>query len=508
MLNGQLCLRQVVRHPGAALINACLRYMRGLSANMAAHLDGKRLFKQTLGRFIIGIAIFLFGIALLVLYQTSGLPEASILLKELEHKQSRKSELIREQKQKQGNAKKDEQWIKDAEEELSQTRKDVSGVSAIRGPIEWPVIHSLRLATITKLEERIPLRKNGVADAHAQITKISEEIQRIDKELEILTTRTDQWAVRFYRKYDLAVRDYAPIAFVGILLFLVPLGRWVIRSLIWVGPARIAERLAPISFVNGGPMTLTMSESKISLEIEVGMNEEMWVTQSWLEQSSIPEGSSICIHPVASKSKWFMSFWNGLWLMDKIKPSVSNPHAETVRSKERHLVTLSTESNRDSKLCVVSLVEGEGLVVLPRHIVALLFPQEKTPTFSRHWKITSITAWLTGQLCYWRIMGPVKLVMHGCGGIRQHQIASTTEGQSITLERGNLIATCISTTIGLKRRGSCCKSVFGSDPVLAYKLGGSGSYLVEETSMQGKQRSGLFGWLEGVGEFLLKLVGF
>lgn len=76
-----------------------------------------------------------------------------------------------------------------------------------------------------------------------------------------------------------------------------------------------------------------------------------------------------------------------------------------------------TSGNPLYQLAVISLPAGSAIVLHPRCLIGIVQQRDNPVTITRHWRLTSLHAWLTLQLRYLVFHGPGSLIVKGCGGV-------------------------------------------------------------------------------------------
>ncbi len=167
---------------------------------------------------------------------------------------------------------------------------------------------------------------------------------------------------------------------------------------------------------------------------------------------------------------------------------------------------MHTVSPLEDPLAEVALIEipqGTNLILQPQHVIGVVQLRNQPLQIKSHWRLGSLTAWLTLQLRYMVFSGPVKIIVKGCRGVR---VESVGTGQSINQ----------AATMGFT--GNLSYSVTRCDPFIAYVrgkqelfndrfTGDSGFYISEEMPNLGK-KSGITGkGLEGFADSVLTVFG-
>jgi len=165
--------------------------------------------------------------------------------------------------------------------------------------------------------------------------------------------------------------------------------------------------------------------------------------------------------------------------------------------------TLSSKTEPLMELAVLSIPEGSGIVIYPRHLVGVIHPTDSPPVITSHWFLGSAASWLTLQFRYLVFHGPVKLIVKGCQGVK---VESALGGHSIN--QANVIGFSCNLAHSVTRCEPFMPYLYGQQELFNdHFSGGNGYYIYEELPNAGK-KGGVFGkGLEGLVDSVLKLVG-
>jgi len=145
---------------------------------------------------------------------------------------------------------------------------------------------------------------------------------------------------------------------------------------------------------------------------------------------------------------------------------------------------------------------GQALVIRPRALVGVVADRRGPIDIRWQWRLASLHAWLTLQLRYFVIRGPLTLAVQGRRGVRmQAAQASHAIRQNATLGFSTDVA------YSTVRSEPFLPYLRGQAPLLSDRFGGAGVYLYDETPGGGRQGRISRG-LEGITDALLKLVGY
>ncbi len=198
---------------------------------------------------------------------------------------------------------------------------------------------------------------------------------------------------------------------------------------------------------------------------------------------------------------------NTKWLLNARFPLASLAAGMTVLTRIRPLaaetIVVSSTNDPFSEVGVLELGETGAMVLQPHNLVGVLQFKDRPVRITSHWRLGSLTAWLTLQLRYLVFHGPGSLVVKGCRGIRVEPAGS-----------GRLINQAA--TIGFS--ASLAYSTMRTETFMPYLLGkqelfndrfteGPGVYVYEEMPHFGK-KAGITGrGLEWLMDSVMKIFG-
>lgn len=206
-----------------------------------------------------------------------------------------------------------------------------------------------------------------------------------------------------------AIRANLPIALavlVGILML--PL---LLRTFCYFVLAPLATRLPPIRIVPDpqAPAIAAPARSAVSVALDIAPGEELLVQPGYLQSSS---------QPARKRTKWFLnprlpfaSIASGMFALTRVRPE-----GETTTH-----VVVSSQDDPLGEVGVIELPPGAAMVIQPRSLAAIVKPEGVPVAITRHWRLSSLHAWLTLQLRYLVFRGPCRLVLKGCRGVRAEE---------------------------------------------------------------------------------------
>jgi hypothetical protein len=227
--------------------------------------------------------------------------------------------------------------------------------------------------------------------------------------------------------------------------------------------------------------------SSISLPISISQSEELVVVGSHLQ--SLTDGHKTSTKWLFSTAHPFSSFFSGLWMMTRVQASYSCT------------AVLSATTDPLEELNSHRLEAGEGLVILPKHLLAVVYPRSAGVRMRSHWKF-DIHAWLTLQFRYLVLEGPCQVIFGGCRGVRIE-----SAGNARAVSQAMIVGFSSHLEYSVIRTETFMAYLFGQRPLFNDRLMGPGVVLYQEVPSTA-QRSGVTGrGLQGVMDGAMRAFG-
>ncbi|MDO8071745.1 hypothetical protein O3299_09400 [Janthinobacterium sp. SUN176] len=305
-----------------------------------------------------------------------------------------------------------------------------------------------------------------------------------------------QLARNWIARWRAPVMDVAPTAALLVLsAILLPAA---IKAFFYFVLAPVASRLPPLSIarelqVAGSSLPLPPhGESRISA-----------VSQGLLLQPR----QQMLIHPEYLQSSPVSTHKRTQWLLDWRFPFTSLAAGMValtrLHSDEEACVTISASDDPLLEVAVVHLPAGSALVFQPRGLVGLVCDSNQPLAISSHWRLGSLHAWLTLQLRFIVLRGPVTLLVRGCRGVRLERA-----GQGRSISQSATLGFTTDVLYSTLRSETFVPYLRGQQALLNDRFDGdNGVYLYEETPRHGKQPGKAGSWFEGFTDAILKVFG-
>jgi len=175
-------------------------------------------------------------------------------------------------------------------------------------------------------------------------------------------------------------------------------------------------------------------------------------------------------------------------------------------SENKTSFKVSDTDNPVSEFAVVEIPANSSLIIRPHFIIGLTFPEGSPPILKRHWRLTQLEAWCVGQLWFFELSGPIRVVLRGARGVQSH-LSVNDDSIETRLNPGSLIGFSPTVKLSICRSENLWQYLANKDPFYNYSFEGNGAFLTHETQEK-SHGSGPLSWLAGFGDTLLKLAGF
>lgn len=266
---------------------------------------------------------------------------------------------------------------------------------------------------------------------------------------------------------------------------------YLIRLLLYFTVAPFAVRRGTIRIrVPGlGDATLVPAgPSRVSIPVAIGASEELLVRQDFLQTTSLD------------------SRFATQWLIDWRHPLSSIASGLIFLTRVRgagETTTVSAVKDAFAELAEIGMPAGSSCVLHPRALVAVVQPVGTPIRIDSHWRLFSLSAWLTLQLRFLVFHGPGRIVVMGGRGIRvERAVRGRVFGQD------QLVGFSADLAYSVARTETFWPYLLGREPLFKDRVQeGSGILIVEEAPLSARQGRGVSRGLEGAVDALLKAFG-
>jgi hypothetical protein len=194
------------------------------------------------------------------------------------------------------------------------------------------------------------------------------------------------------------------------------------------------------------------------------------------------------------------------WLAGAPLSSAASGMVELTRLRAAEPVIHVVSATLDplAEVSVLSIPQGAAFVFQPRALAGIVQGRDQPMRISSHWRLGSLHAWMTLQLRFLVLHGPVRLIVKGCRGVRVEPAGS---GRSIHQ------AATLGFNAGLAYSAVRCETFWpylrGKSELYEDLFAGDGYYVVEEMPYGGRPPGFLGmgrGW-EGIADAFMKVFG-
>jgi hypothetical protein len=240
---------------------------------------------------------------------------------------------------------------------------------------------------------------------------------------------------------------------------------------------------------NEGAASSQRRVSAVSQEVSFDAEQELLVHPEFLQSS--PDRA-------AKDTKWL---WD--WRLPFTSLASGMVALTRIRAATAETAVISDTRDPFGEIGLVALPQGAALALQPRNLVGVVQQRARPLEISRHWRLGSLSAWLTLQFRYLVFHGPATLIVQGCRGIRVEPAGrgrSIDQAATIGFSANLAYSTTRSETFGAYLMGK--RGLFNDN-----FAGGPGIYVYEEMPYRGR-KTGITGrGLEGVADAVLKALG-
>lgn len=225
------------------------------------------------------------------------------------------------------------------------------------------------------------------------------------------------------------------------------------------------------------------------------------------EDVSVGPDCELLIHPEYLRDVPDEGTKETKWLLDWAIPVSSlaaGLYALTrLRSSSRQSCVVSASKDPLCEVALLRVPAGSALVLQPHSLVGLLQSRTRPVRITRHWRLTSLTAWLTLQLRYLVFHGPATLIVKGCRGV-----GIGCAGSGRVVNQAATIGFSANLDYSVSRCETFASYLLGKKELFNDRFsGGPGYYVYEEMPHFGR-RTGITGrGIEGILDSLRQVFG-
>lgn len=278
------------------------------------------------------------------------------------------------------------------------------------------------------------------------------------------------------------------------ILLLCLAGKFAVRAFFYFVLAPLVTRRAPLR-LDGAPKPgleacAMLAPSGVTQALRLDADQELLVLPRYLQ--STPVAASTTTRWLL-KGRWWTGLVSGMALLTCVRTSGAGEQ-----------VLLSAGDAGASELALVRVGAGSALVLQPRALAGLVCARDRPLAIERHWRLGSLHAWLTLQLRYFLIRGPVTLVLQGTRGVRVQQAdGAHLVRQSATLGFSSEVA------YSTLRSAPFLPYLQGQTDLLYDRFAGDSGIFIHDTAPGTRGKGGrVKRGIEGLTDGVLKVFGF
>lgn len=179
-----------------------------------------------------------------------------------------------------------------------------------------------------------------------------------------------------------------------------------IKALFYFVLAPLAARRPPVRLLpdSEGVLTLETGVSSVSRAITVDSAHELLVHPEFLQSASIGGEKT---------TQWSLN-----WRFALTSLSAGMLALTRIRCEVPEIFVISATRHALAEIAVIDVPAGSAVVMQPHNLVGVIQRRDTPLRISAHWRLASLHAWLTLQLRYLALHGPVRLIVQGGRGAR------------------------------------------------------------------------------------------
>lgn len=274
-----------------------------------------------------------------------------------------------------------------------------------------------------------------------------------------------------------------------------------IKALFYFVLAPLAERSPPVRLLpdSDGVLTLESGTSSVSRAITVDTAHELLVHPEFLQSASVGGEKT---------TQWLLN-----WRFALTSLSAGLVALTRIRCDVPETFVVSATHNALAEIGVLNLPAGSAVVMQPHNLVGVIQRRDTPLRITAHWRLTSLHAWLTLQLRYLALHGPVRLIVQGGRGVRLELATggrAINQAATIAFSANLLYSTRRCETFPAYLFGQkellndCFGSTRGADMLEKHDAG----FFVYEELPHAERKAGITGrGLEGLTDSVLKVLG-
>ena len=328
----------------------------------------------------------------------------------------------------------------------------------------------------------------GAAQAQSEATSaiFAAQRQAIDARAAELERAAGQNWILWIRQPILEVLPTALLILAGVIF-----GPLLVKALLYFAIAPIAGRRPPIRLVPAetGEVAIDGPPSAVSQRVPLEPGQELLV---------VPEAVQSTPHEAAKATQWLLS-----WAMPLSSLASGMVALVRIRTRRPDFVLVSATEDPLAEVALVRIAAGSAMVLRPRALRGIVQPLGHATRITRHWRLASLSGWLTLQFRYLVFHGPATLIVQGRRGVRLEQA-----GPGRGINQAATIGFSAGLAYSVRRSEAFGPYLMGRQELFNDSFESvDGWYLYEEMPREAGE-GGLWGrGIQGLGDAALKVFG-
>ena len=268
-------------------------------------------------------------------------------------------------------------------------------------------------------------------------------------------------------------------------------GPLLIKALLYFAVAPIAARRPPIRLApgEGGEAWSESARSAVSQRVPIEPGRELLV---------VPEALQSTPHDAAKATQWLLS-----WSMPLSSIAAGMVALVRIRASGPDFVLVSATGDPLTEIALIGVAEGSAMVLRPRALRGIVQPEGRPVRITRHWRLFSLSAWLTLQFRYIVFHGPCTLIVQGTRGVRLERA-----GPGRGINQAATIGFSANLAYSVRRTEAFGAYLLGRQELFNDSFESAAGWCLYEEMPRAGARGGLWGrGLQGLGDAALKVFG-
>ena len=268
-------------------------------------------------------------------------------------------------------------------------------------------------------------------------------------------------------------------------------GPLLIKALLYFAVAPLAARRPPIRLApgEGGEAWSESARSAVSQRVAIEPGHELLV---------VPEALQSTPHDAAKATQWLLS-----WSMPLSSIAAGMVALVRIRASRPDFVLVSATGDPLTEIALIGVADGSAMVLRPRALRGMIQPEKRPVRITRHWRLFSLSAWLTLQFRYIVFHGPCTLIVQGTRGVRLERA-----GPGRGINQAATIGFSAGLAYSVRRTEAFGAYLLGRQELFNDSFESAAGWCLYEEMPRAGARGGLWGrGLQGLGDAALKVFG-